>query len=298
MASALRTPISKLDALTASSVGPSSPRASALVVLAAMAPPESQDARASLLAVLTAAAPPESLQARAAQAQALVAFTRGETNVAARAAQAAMLIAYGTGNPITQRADSWTFVMDGHRFWVLPLGPEGDWAYDTITKQWCQLYTQGFPGLNFTHGVMWGLRVMGGDALYPMLYELDPTQPDDEGWRSVMHVVTGGIQTRSPNMVGLANFRITASAGVLSDASTAVNLTFSDNNGKTWSAAYTINVNQGDVDTPLVWSALGSFSAPGRIFQIQDQGGMLSISGADAALNNYDDDAGSSGGGG
>jgi hypothetical protein len=145
---------------------------------------------------------------------------------------------------------------------------------------------------------MWNLRVMGGDVLYPSLYELDPTQPDDEGWRPVMHVVTGGVQTRSPNMIGVANFRLTASAGVLSDATTAVNLTFSDDNGKTWSDVYSIEVAQGDAATPLVWSALGSFSAPGRIFQISDEGGMLSISGADVALNNYDDDEGPPGEGG
>jgi hypothetical protein len=289
MTSALHSAASKLDVLAARA-RPAPPRATQLAVLASYAPGDAEALDTSQLAALVACAPPSAQQSRTAQAQALVAFAVGEVNVAAEVSQAGMLIAYGTGVPNSTRSDSWTFVMDGHRFWVLPLGPEGDWAYDTVTKQWCKLYTQGFNGLNFTHGVMWGLRVVGSDLLYPVLYEMAASYPDDEGWRPVMHVVTGGIATRSPNMIGVANFRVTASVGALSDASTDVNLTFSDDNGVTWSDPFTITLAQGAQNQPLVWSALGSFAAPGRIFQISDQGGMLSIYGADASLNNYDED--------
>jgi hypothetical protein len=202
----------------------------------------------------------------------------------------ATLIAYGTGVPITQVANAWTFVLDGHRFYVASLGPEGDYAYDTVTKQWCQLITQGFPGLNFRHGTMWKTRIMGGDALYPTLYELDPNQPNDESWRPVQHIVTGGITVRSPEQIGVSNFRLTASVGKLSDATTDVNLTFSDDNGITFVGPFVITLTQGQTNVPLVWDALGSFAAPGRIFQVMDQGGMLSINGADVALNNYNED--------
>lgn len=288
--SALRTPASKLDALAAMGRAAATPRAGQLQVLAAFAAPRSEAARASLFAVLAACAPSASLRTRAAQAQLLIAKATVEANVASRVSQDMMLIAYGTGIPITKVANSWTFVLDGHTFWVVSLGPEGDWAYDTVTKQWCQLISQGFDGLNFTQGVMWGLRIMGGDVLYPFLYELDPTQPDDEGWRPVKHIVTGGVQTRSQNMVGVANFSVTASVGNLSDATTDVNLTFSDDNGHTWVGPFTITLAQGATDVPLLWSALGSFNAPGRVFQIADSGGMLSIYGADAALDDYDED--------
>lgn len=279
MTAALSTLVYKLDILTAQEAAPTSPRLLQAAVLVAYGPPQSQFARVT-------------------QAQALVARAAAEGNVAARATQAALLIAYGTGVPDPTRSDSWTYVLDGHRFWVLPLGPEGDWQYDTITKQWSQLVTQGFDGLNFTHGIMWGLRIFGGDVLYPSLYEMDPTQPDDEGWRPVEHVVTGAISTRSPNMVGMANFRCTASVGALSDASTDVDLTFSDDNGHAWVGPFTIGVAAGAYDTQLLWSALGSFSAPGRILKISDSGGMLSIYGADAGLNNFDEDDNSGAGGG
>lgn len=252
----------------------------------------------SQVVMLAAYGPPETKFARVSQDQLLVARSAGETDVSPRVSQAQLLIAYGTGVPDSTRADSWTFVLDGHRFWVLPLGPEGDWAYDTVTKQWSQFITQGFDGLNFAHGVMWKLRIFGSDLLYPYLYELTADQADDEGFRPVEHVVTGGVATRAPDMIGVANFRLTGSTGKLSDATTSVNLTFSDDNGNSWVGPFTIDLAEGQTDQPLVWSGLGSFAAPGRIFQVSDAGGMLSLYGADAALNNYDDDSNSNTGGG
>lgn len=294
MVFALRTPASQLGLLAARATV-ASPRTSQLVALAAYGPPTSADLRVSQLVALAAYAPPASARVRDAQVALLIARAAGESNVAARVSQAALLIAYGTGVPGSPRSDSWTFVADGHRFWVLPLGAEGDWAFDTVTKEWTQLQTQGFPGLNFTHGVMWGTsRVMGGDALYPFLYELDPNQPDDEGWRAVSHVVTGGVQTRSTDSIGVANFRLAASIGHQSDTPVDVNLTFSDDNGNTWSGPFVVTIAAGVYNTSLNWPALGSFTAPGRVFRVSDFGGFLSIAGADASLNNYDDDDGDS----
>jgi hypothetical protein len=278
MASAVYTADSQLGVLFAGTTT-GTPRASQLIALAAFGPPETKFARMS-------------------QAQLLVARSGGEGDVSTRISQAVLMAAYGSGVPDSTRADSWTFVLDGHRFWVLPLGPEGDWAYDTVTKQWSQFITQGFDGLNFAHGVMWGLRIFGSDLLYPFLYELNADQADDEGFRPVEHIVTGALSTRAPNMIGVANFRLTGSVGVLSDASTAVNLKFSDDNGLSWVGPFTINLAQGQTNQPLVWSALGSFTAPGRIFQVSDSGGMLSLYGADVALNNYDEDGNSNTGGG
>lgn len=270
--------------------GQRAPRASQAAALVAFGHPPARFSDASQAVLLTAYAPPAAKFSDAAQSAALIAWSGG-SKVSAEASQACILIAYKEGIPDQSRQDTWTFVLDGHRFWVLPLGPEGDWAYDAVTKQWCHLETQGFGGqLNFTHGVMWGLRIVGGDQLYDTLYELDPNQPDDEGWRPVEHIVTGGLQVRSPQMIGCANFRLTASAGVLSDATANLELTFSDDNGKSWTGPFTIALAAGDYGQSLVYSALGSFAAPGRIFQVYDAGGLVRIDGADAALNNYDDD--------
>lgn len=234
------------------------------------------------LATLAAYGPPQTKFGYESQSALLAAIAQGH-NVTTQTSQVAMLVSYGSGVPNIASQAAWTFVLDGHRFYVLPLGPEGDWAYDTTTQEWCQLQSQGFPGINFTHGVMWGLRVIGGDALYTYLYELDPTQPLDEGWREVEHKVTGGIASRTRSVVGVANFTLTASVGLDSEIDQSISLAFSDDNGVTWSQEFDIPLT--DVSTQmLIWNALGSFSAPGRVFRITDFSGPIRLDGADAVL--------------
>lgn len=232
---------------------------------------------------LLAYGPPASQNARETGAAGLVAYSAGNTNVTTKVAQAACMIAYATAEPNTPRQDAWTFVMDGHRFYVLPLGPEGDWAYDTTTREWCQLQSGGFSGLNFSHGVMWGIRVMGGDTLYPYLYELNPDQPLDEGWREITRIVTGGIPTRGRSVIGVANFTLTASVNDDNATDQPITLQFSDDNGTTWSQPLGIPLTDKSTQL-LIWNSLGSFSQPGRIFQITDTAGPVRFDGADCVL--------------
>jgi hypothetical protein len=248
----------------------------------------SRNVRAPLAANLIVVAPPPSKGARVPLAANLI-IRQGGDNVTTRVTEGALLIVYRSAPPSIPRQSAWTFDLDGHKFYVLPLGEEGDWAYDFTTKQWTQLQTQGFNGLNFTQGVMWGLRIMGGDALYNNLYEMDPNQPLDEAWRDVEHIVTGGLSTRGRNMIGCASFTITASPADLQQAGATISLSFSDDQGQTWVGPFTQTLT-GQANQLLTWSALGSFAQPGRIFQISDQAGVVRIDGADAALQNYNED--------
>lgn len=235
------------------------------------------------VAVAVAYGPPASKIARDTQTLALTARTAGDHNVAANVTQIATLVAYATQPPALARQTAWTFVMDGHRFYVLPLGEEGDWAYDTTTKEWCQLQTAGFNGINFNHGVMWGMRVMGGDSLTSYLYELDPNQPLDEEWREIEHIVTGGIATRGRSAVGVANFSIVASVDDVTSSTGAISLAFSDDQGVTWSPELEIALTGQSTQT-LIWNALGSFKSPGRVFRITDNAGPIRLDGADVVL--------------
>lgn len=214
-------------------------------------------------------------------------FIAYSANVETQVSQVVVLIAYATNEPNVARQDAWTYILDGHRFYVLPLGPEGTWAYDLSTKEWCQLQSDGFTGLNFSRGVMWGLRVMGGDMLYPNLYEFDPTQPYDEGWRPITHIVTGGVPLRGRYNVGVANFTITASVNDVTSVGEPISLQFSDDNGTTWSP--TLDIPLTDISTQkLIWNSLGSFSNPGRVFMITDTAGPMRIDGADIVLTGGD----------
>lgn len=239
--------------------------------------------RTSQMFGLLAYGPPASQEARDTQTVILAAYSAGDSNVTTEVTQTMCLVAYYEGQPAVARQAAWSFVMDGHRFYVLPLGPEGDWAYDTTTHEWSKLNSQGFDGMNFTHGVMWGLRVIGGDSLYTYLYEFDPTQPLDEGWREIQRKVTGGIPTRDRSAIGVANFTLTASVGDDSSVDQPISLSFSDDNGETWSEEFDIPLTDMSTQT-LLWTSLGSFSSPGRVFRVTDTAGPVRIDGADVVL--------------
>ena len=223
--------------------------------------------------------PPSARSASETTVGALIARSGGTTNVVANISQAAVYMAYKSSTPVTTRQTAWTFFLDGHRFYVLPLGPEGDWAYDTTTKEWCKFKTQGFDGLNFKNGVMWNFRIMGGDSLYPYLLEMDPNKTLDDDFRPIQHIVTGGLATRSRNSVAVANVMLTGGINA-STAASSVTLAVSDDNGITYSSEYPPAI----VDTAsqsLMWNSMGAFSHPGRIFRITDVGGIARIDGLD-----------------
>lgn len=227
--------------------------------------------------------PPASQFAVDTQALCQIAYSGDGSDMTTDATQALCQIAYFEGQPAIDRQAAWTFVLDGHRFYVLPLGPQGTWAYDTTTHEWCQLQTDGFDGINFEHGCMWGIRIMGGDSLYPYLLELDPTQSFDEGWREVEHMVTGGIATRSRSGISVANLTLTASVGDDASTDSPISMAYSDDNGATWSREFDIPLTDVATQT-LIWSALGTFSAPGRVFRFTDFAGPVRLDGADVIL--------------
>lgn len=193
--------------------------------------------------------------------------------------------------PATSRKRAWSFVLDGHTFYVLDLGQQGTYLYDTTTSQWCQFITTGYVQWNFANGCMWGQRIVAGDLITTDVWEMVPGAFFDNGAATITHVVTGGVITRDRVFHSVDQFSLACSVGQLQDQSGAatVNLSFSDDQGKTWTVMDTYTLTQGDYSGEIAWRALGSFDAPGRIFKITDSGGFLRIDGADAGIDGFDD---------
>ena len=193
-------------------------------------------------------------------------------------------------NNILSVNKAWTYVQDGHTFYVLDCGTQGTWAFDTVTNQWCELQTNG-GNFAMTNGIMWGQRVVAGDPASTDVWELDPAATmDSGGLYPIEHIVTGGISTRSRVEIACDSLRLTASFGQLQATGATINLRFSDDQEQTWSPYMGITIAEGDYDTELAWRSLGSFDAPGRIFEISDSGGLIRIDGLDAFLNGFDND--------
>ena len=257
-----------------------------LVVVAGNAP-----SRAGSLTALVVITPGPSSSARAAQMPALVVYAK-ESFTVSRASQLTALAVYGTGTGVPERSRAWSFTFDGHTFYVLDLGTEGTFLYDMVTGQWSQFQTAGFSTWNMHAGTTWGEgRVAGGDALGGFVWELNPDMTVDEGFRSLTHIVTGGLATRSRVRLAVESLRLTASVGQNTDSLGAtVSLRWSDDLGKTWSAYQTISLTSSNFNGEIAWRSLGSFAAPGRVFEISDTGGMVRIDGTDAGINDFDED--------
>lgn len=206
-----------------------------------------------------------------------------------RVTEAAVLVAYSNRIGRQVRSRAWTYTLDGHTFYVLNLGDEGTYVYDDTTQQWAQFQTGGYGLWNMINGFEWGLYVVGGDALYPLVWALAPDGVLDEGWRSVVHKVNGALPSRSRDGVPLDAFFLTASSGNIGENGATLSLRFSDDQGKTWSAYYEINLTEANYSQDLAWRSLGVISAPGRIFEIKDVGGLIRLDDANAIVGGQDD---------
>ena len=245
--------------------------------------------------------PPATYAARVGEALALVPYDIGTHNTPC-VSQYFNEIVYTTGVPDERRSRCWWFTFDGHTMYVMDLGPEGTYVYDTVTKQWSRWYTDGYAGQwNMKAGTMWSsLRIVGGDIVTGDVWVIDPNIAMDEEWRTIRHVVTGGIMLRGRVYVGMSQLRLVGSAGnVTTDTGTApVSMRFSDDMGQTWSDPFTVTVTEGEFGEETSWRSLGSFMEPGRVIEISDEGGSVRIDALDVTLDGFDEPPSPATGGG
>lgn len=207
------------------------------------------------------------------------------------------------GDPAQSRKRAWGFTLDGHTFYVLDLGAEGTFLYDITTGEWSNWVTAGFVQWDVANGVMWDKRVVGGDLASGQVWEARNSQLTDNG-TDIAHTVTGKLETRSRVFLSVDALRLSGSFGEIGDpSSTTINMRFSDDDGQTFSAMFPLTMAAGNTTGELAWRSMGSFCAPGRVFEISDTGGLVRIDGLDAFINNFDEDnntqaQGDGGGGG
>lgn len=194
------------------------------------------------------------------------------------------------GAVATSRKRAWSFTLDGHTFYVLDLGQEGTFLWDKSTNSWCQFITTGYTAWNFCNGCMWGQRIVAGDQLTTDLWEMLPASSlFDNSATLVQHVVTGGVATRNRIYHSVESFTLVASTALLmAPGSASVTLSFSDDQGVTWQTMDAIALT-GASNQEIAWTSLGAFNNPGRIFKITDFGAFLRIDGADANIDNFDE---------
>jgi hypothetical protein len=250
----------------------------------------------SMLALEVVYAPPDAIRERDSMLALLVVYAKMAHTVP-KVSDVALLATYSTAVPSQSQTLAWTFTMDGHTFYVYDIGDEGTFLYDLTTKSWCKFQTQGNQGWNFRNGAMWWTdgapRFVGGDSIYGYVWELDPLAIFDDGFRDIPHAATAGITLRTRVYHSMSELRIAASAGQLDDTDGAafIQMAYSDDGGQTYSTPMVVILQVGstpDGQQDIRFASLGSFMAPGRIFQLYDVGGTLRLDGVDAEIDNYD----------
>lgn len=260
---------------------------SQIAVLASVAPINTKHAETAQFLVLAAVRPVNTRHARTSQESVLAAYN-ANGKLMPRTSQMVVLASVKSGIPGTLLTRVWEFELDGHTFYVMALGEEGTFLYDEDTQQWAQWDTDGYGAWNMDNGIMWNGRVVAGDLIENILWELDPSTTLDDAWRLIHHVVTGGIDYRSRTGKRNDSLRLAATVGDISPGGTEIRLRISDDRGHTWSDYFVVPLTQGDFSGEIAWRSLGAIQAPGRVYEISDFGGSISIFGADADIEGID----------
>lgn len=180
---------------------------------------------------------------------------------------------------------AWAFVLDGHIFYVLNDVSGRTVVCDMRTGQWHHWYTGAVPGKwNMFRGFMWRGRPLAVDEVSSKVWEVDPNAFLDEGVQHILRVVTGFQAVRGKASMRQGSLRLTASVGEPDLVGAVVSMRFSDNEGVAWSTPQTRVLAAGDYAQPLRFRSLGRLRAPGRIWEISDQGGLVTIEGADSDM--------------
>lgn len=193
---------------------------------------------------------------------------------------------------------AWTYTMDGHDYYILKLGTTGKTlVYDLSTGQWSWWASPGGAHWRATIGMNWrssgnlasmyGSNVIVGDDSYGVLWVLDPDQGVDDAVTGTLQypferVATGQMISRDRQFIPIYSVALTASLGDPALVANTVTLSYSDDQGHTYVVADDVKtVVSGNYAQEFEWRSLGVVRAPGRLFQIADNGAFARIDGLD-----------------
>lgn len=214
-----------------------------------------------------------------------------QDRVMTQVSEVCVLISYAAEATEKFNSRSWGFNLDQHQFYVLHLGMLGTVVFDVLTSEWSQWDTQGYTGWNAEAGVEWDGDVYFGDDSQPTLWKMDPLSCLDDDFRPIIRVVTGGIPAEARNTLRSGMFVLNATReGDIDDEDTPyVQLSISDDGGFTFKDRDALTID-GDKNTQdFSWRSLGVIRIPGRVFKITDEGGFVTIKGANQKIEGEDD---------
>lgn len=197
---------------------------------------------------------------------------------------------------------AWTFTLDGHDFYVINVGDQETLVYDVSVGEWVTWGNDDKKIFYAKTGINWlgakkladeyGSNILVGHDTAGTVMILDPRRsvdefpvPDDPSnpttydFRrqvTVQTVVPAGYYS-----VPCFDVQLHGSIGDNNPESTnlTVTLEYSDDRGKSYSEAGTLNIPSEDYDFRVNWRSLGSYETPGRLFRFTDFGAIQRLDG-------------------
>ena len=244
---------------------------------------------ASELVVLVATGTPPTRYTNASELVMLA--SSQQDNVMVEVSEVCILVSHVANASDQFNSRSWGFNLDQHQFYVLHAGVEGTFVFDILSSEWAQWQTQGYDTWNAENGIEWDGEVYYGDRDGATLWRMDPTSFLDDEFRAIQRVVTGGLpaEARSTLRSGLFVLSATKEPSVDTVSVPYVQLSISDDGGLTWYDLDQIALDTSETQD-FSWRGLGTIRAPGRVFKITDEGGFVTIRGADQKILGVDDE--------
>lgn len=202
----------------------------------------------------------------------------------------------GPIDPEVTRVRAWGFPLDGHDFYVLRVGEELTAVFDLTTGTQVEWNSKNRAVWRAQTGAVWlavqqvvdaGSTVIAGDDSSGVIWTVDPEVPYDElidfetGTATFERVVSSRVPLRMRNSVPCDAVYVTLSAGEPFAGAEQITLYTSDNEGRTWTNHGSRTLTAGDYTQEVAWRSLGLMRAPGRLFEIRDEGATGRISSID-----------------
>ena len=202
-----------------------------------------------------------------------------------RTTDSVVLAAYRTDQREDYNLRTFGFTFDGHPFYAIHLGLNGTWLYDSRNDQWSEWVTQGYTTWNFEYAIEYDQRIIGGDNQNSILWELDPASYLDEGFKPQQRKATGVVSLRSRDAVPVWALDVDATVDSYDGSVATMTLKISDNGGNTFNTISTKTLTADSNGFPISFRSLGTMRAPGRVYNIEDEGGPVTIRGASLRID-------------
>lgn len=193
---------------------------------------------------------------------------------------------------------TWSFSIDGHDFYLIYLPGAFSLVYDLTTGKWSRWSSNSLAYLNQHVGLNWlsvgattyargqNTNVVAGDLRSGQLWLVNPVLGYDENIttsavEAFTSIVIGGIPIKGRDNLRCNMVFLRCAMATPAVTGAAFTLRTSDDLGKTWVTHDVLTMPTSTAEVELYWRSLGLMGAPGRIFEISDNGASRRINSLD-----------------